>query len=202
MANAASKERVAADIEGPDYKGTLDLLRNRIKAKKDKVSGINGEISGICDQIEREGVNRAGARVFLQLDGKEEAERRDILRTIQKLAEVAGWDKSGDLMDDAEGNGNVVEMPLGGKAGGVSDDGDGEESTDPDAKIDPAKFKAVIVDHITDNAELAEADAYVVANRIYDSLTTAEKEGLTRRLAVAKADEEMEDWPEVEETKQ
>lgn len=207
MANAASKDRVAADLEGPDYKGTLDLLRNRIKAKKDKVSGINGEISGIYDQIEKKGVNKAGARMFLQLDGKEEAERRDILRTIQKLAEVAGWDGSGDLVDDAEGKGatNVVTMPK--KGGGAAapaagDDGDEDGDVDADARVDPATFKSTVVNHLAENSDLAEADAYVIANRIYDDLTTAEKEALSRRLAVTKADEEMADWPEEEETKQ
>lgn len=189
MAKPASKDQIAADIEGPNYNKALDLLRNRVVAKKSKVAEVNGEISGIYDQIDKMGVNKVGARMFLALDGKEDAERKDILRTIMKLSELAGWNKGGDLMDQAEGT-NIVEMP---RPAGSGDDGDGEE-------LDPAGFKAVVVERIAEESDLAEADAYVIANTIYDSLTTAEKSSLTRTLAMAKADEEMEDW-EADEAK-
>src|SRR5690606_24468949 len=81
-----------------------------IKAKKDHVSSTNGEISALWDQVEKLGINKRGARIFLTLDGMEDYERKDVLRTIQKMAAEAGWDESGDMVDKAEGN-NVVKMP-------------------------------------------------------------------------------------------
>lgn len=193
MANQASKEAIAASIAPTDWKGGLDILRNRVKAKKDHVASTNGEISALYDQIEKKGINKKGARIFLSLDGLEDSERKDVLRTVQKLAEEAGWNNTGDMVDQAEGN-NVVEMPggAGAKAGAPAD-----EAVDPDAKIEPATFKAAIVARIAEESDMAEADAYVIANRIYDDLTTSEKKKLSHKLAVEKADDEMQDWPEV-----
>lgn len=202
MAGAASKDRVRADIEPTDFKGGLEIIRNRIVAKKGKVGEINGEISGLWDQVEKKGIHKKGARIFLTLDGLEESERRDALRTINKLAEAAGWNTSGDLVDEAEGGGaDILEMPsLGRGAPGEGDEV--ENKVDVDAKLEPAGFKSAIVDIISDASDLSEADAYVIANRIYDDLTTKEKSKLTRRLAGEKAEAEMADWPEDDETKQ
>ena len=188
MGRKANAEAIAAEIKGPDYAGACSILRDRVKAKKDQVSGINGEVSGLYDQIEKKGVNKIGARMFLTLDGKEDHERKDILRTIIKLGEAAGWNDQGDMMDKAEGT-NVVRMPSGKPEASASDD-DGEA----DDRLDPASFKSAVVEHLTDKSDLTDAEAYPLADGIYKDLTTEEKGAMTRTLAVAKADELMEDW--------
>ena len=211
MANTASKDQVQADIAPVDFKGGLEIIRNRIKAKKDSVSKVNGEISGLWDQIEKKGINKDGAKLFLRLDGLEDVERRDVLRTLRKLGEEAGWNLSADMIDQVEGGGDVLEMPSRGKAkaseGGedadpLNDAPTDDTAVDPEAKIEPATFKAAIVGRIVDESDLEQADAYVIANRIFDDMTSQQKKGLCHRLAVELADKEMEDWPGEDETKQ
>lgn len=191
MARKANAEAIAQEAEGPDYVGACVILRDRIKAKKDKVAGINGEVSGLYDQIEKKGVNKIGARMFLTLDGKEDDERKDILRTITKLAEAAGWNDGGDMVDKAEGT-NVVRMP-GAKSDKADSPGDGEGEAQGE-KLDPAGFKSVVVERLTERSDLTDAEAYPVAGTVFDGLTTEEKSNMTRELAIAKADAEMEDW--------
>ena len=150
--------------------------------------------------MEKKGVNKQGCRIFLRLDDMEAAERNDVLRTIAKLSELAGWDKSGDMLDQSTNN--VVEMPKpkgGADAAGVSDSDTGGEDVDVDAKCDPAAWKAAYVEHMVNGSELEEADAYVLANKAYESLTTKQKGNLTRRGATNAAETEMADWPEVPE---
>jgi hypothetical protein len=111
MGNKATTDNVAADMSPPNFRAAVKTLRT-IKSKKDKVSSINGEISGIYDRVEGYKVNKKGARIFLMLDGLEEAERIDILRTVNGLADVAEWDKeASDLVDQAEDN--VVHLRIG-----------------------------------------------------------------------------------------
>lgn len=203
MANAASKEALAAEGKETDWKGAHRVLVDTVKAKKDKVSSINGEISAKYDILEKDGVNKRGAKMFLTLDGLEGDERRDTLRTLEKLGAAAGWDNGADLVDQAEkgdaeaDKSNVLEMPKKAKPK------KGEEApSDGDAKIDPAAFKAAYVDRVCEESDMKEADAYVLANKVFDSLTTAEKGQLSHTLAVKKADEEMETWEEDEPTKQ
>jgi len=191
MARKANAEAITAEIKGPDYAGACSIMRDRVKAKKDQVSSVNGEISGLMDQVEKKGVNKIGARMFLALDGKEDHERKDILRTIIKLGEVAGWSDQGDMMDQAEGN-NVVRMPSGGKSETAKSDGDDSQSEGD--RLDPATFKSVVVERITAESDMNDAEAYPLADGIYKDLTTEEKGAMTRTLAVAKADELMADW--------
>ena len=203
MAQAASKSALAAENKETDWKTALRVLVDTIKAKKDRVSSINGEISGKYDVLEKDGVNKRGAKMFLALDGMEESERRDVLRTIEKLGEVAGWDKSADLVDQAEDGGddksNILEMPKKAK-GKKGEEPEGE--TDGTKKIDPAAFKGAVVDRLVEESDIKEADAYVLANQIYDDLTDADKSQLNHTLAVKKADDLMETWEEDEPTKQ
>ena len=203
MAKAASRDGVTADLKPVDFKKGLDIIRNRIKAKKDHVSSTNGEISALWDQFEKLGINKKGGRIFLSLDGLEVSERNDVLRTLNKLAEAAGWDTAGDMVDKAEGKSNVVEMPKPGKgkekAGDTppADDSDlvGEdEDIDPNAPIDPAKFKAVMVDYLIDETVgIDEAGGYVIANRLFEDRN--EKKSLTRTYAIELMQAEIDTWP-------
>ena len=106
MAERATAAGVAADMKPPNYRGAVQRIRG-IKAKKSRIAGINGEISGIYDTVEGYKVNKKAARIFLALDGLEADERQDIIRSLLGLIEVAEWDQ-GDLVDQAEGAGNVV----------------------------------------------------------------------------------------------
>lgn len=106
MAERATADRVAADMKPPNYRGAVQRLRS-IKPKKEKIAGINGEISGIYDTVEGFKVNKKAARIFLTLDPLESDERQDIMRSFIGLCEAAGWD-AGDLVDQAEGGGGKV----------------------------------------------------------------------------------------------
>ena len=195
MVQAASKEALANEGKETDWKGALRVINDTIKAKKDKVSSINGEISAKYDILEKDGVNKKGARMFMSLDALEESERRDVLRTLEKLGAVAGWDKSSDLVDQAEtkGDGNVVEMP---KPKGKGDVGDPPAEMDGNTKIDPASWKSAFVDHVMEESNMERQDAYVLANTVFDSMTSEERADLTHTTAVKKADSEMATWPE------
>lgn len=189
MAKAATSEKVKADIAPVDFKKGLDLIRNRIAAKKNAISSANGEIAGVYKLLEDLGINKQGARIFQTLDKLEDIDRRDVMRTLNKLGEQAGWNTSADIVDLAEGKGATgVEMPA------PSDDDATEATIDLEAKLEPAAFKAAIVDTISSQSDLAEADAYVLANRIFDDLTTKEKKSLNLKLAGEKAEAEMADW--------
>ena len=208
MANAASKEALANEGKEPDWKGALRILIDTVKAKKDRVSSINGEISAKYDVLEKEGVNKKGARMFLSLDALEASERKDVLRTIEKLGDAAGWSKGTDLVDQAEGkepSNNVLEMPKPkgkDKAGKGASAETAEEEPTADSPCDPATFKATMVERFCEESDLKEADAYVLANRVFDALDDKKKGALTRKLAHAEAEAEMDNWPEEEPTKQ
>lgn len=109
MAKKADSEGVRSSIELPDYAKGIKMLRDSVKTRKLRISGIQGEISGVWEQIEKMGINKEGARIFLKLDDKQPHERNDILRTIQLMADASDWDKAGDMIDQAAGN--VVQMP-------------------------------------------------------------------------------------------
>jgi hypothetical protein len=209
MAKAASRDGVAADLKPVEYKKGVDIIRNRIKAKKDHVSSTNGEISALWDQVEKLGINKKGAKIFLSLDGMEDHERKDVLRTVNQMAKEAGWDEGGDMVDKLEGT-NVVTMPTpGGKKGKAkdeekpappADDSDlAGDDADPNAPIEPATFKSAIVDFLQEESEgLDNAEAYVIANRLYDERDTTKP--LTHNLAIELAQAEIDTWPEAETT--
>lgn len=135
MAVRADAETVAADMRPPDFRKGLKTLR-QIKAKKDRASGINGEIAQIYATVEGYKVNKKAAKVFLALDGMEMPERNDILRSLQGLIDVAEWDKDiSDLVDSAENN--VINLKLGGEAD--VDESEGEEDDDLDLEESDAQ---------------------------------------------------------------
>lgn len=118
MAKSASANVVQSDLRPADFRGAVQLLRS-IKAKKDKISGVNGEISKIYSRVEGEKkVNGKAARLFNQLDNMTPEDRQDCMRALNGLIDAAGWaETEADLMDQAEDN--VVHMRVG--AGAVPD---------------------------------------------------------------------------------
>lgn len=130
MGNKATTDKLAADMSPPNYRAAVLRLRT-IKVKKDKISSVNGEIADVYAKVEGHKVNRKGAKIFMILDGLEAAERADVMRSIDGLADAAGWDQQDqDMVDRAEGK--VVHMRFG-KDGGDQSQGD---DSDAEAAID------------------------------------------------------------------
>lgn len=105
MAKAANKENVTKTTQTPDARFAVQQIRFGIKKRKDKISGINGEIADDWKKIEARGINKTGARVWSILDNLSHEERVDAIRTFNAMADVSEWDKQAeDLADMAEGN--------------------------------------------------------------------------------------------------
>jgi hypothetical protein len=115
MANKASAERVQADIRPPNYRAAVQLIRHDMKKKKDRISGINGEIADAWAKVEGHKVDKIGAKLFMKLDALEPDERLAAIRAFNGLADVADWPlEEQDLVDSAENK--VVHMRLGDNA--------------------------------------------------------------------------------------
>lgn len=111
MARKATADNVRADMQPPNFRAAVQIIRT-IKAKTDRISGINGEIGNIHAKVEGFKVNRKAGRIFLALDKLEPDERTDILRSLNGLFDASGWDApQDDLVDQAEGATNVHHLP-------------------------------------------------------------------------------------------
>ena len=133
MAKKATAEAVAADMRPPDFRAAVQRIRT-IGAKKDKIASVNGEIADIYAKVEGHKVNRKAAKIFAALDGLEQPERDDILRSLSGLADAAGWDEeSQDLVDQAEGT--VVHARFGKRD---TDGDDNAQNDQNDQDIDDA----------------------------------------------------------------
>lgn len=103
MPERATPDKVQADMSPPNYRSAVKLLRT-IEGKKKKIASVNGEIGGVFDRVTGFKCNKKGARIFLMLDGLEQKERDDILRTLDGLINVAEWGDLDDMVDNAEDN--------------------------------------------------------------------------------------------------
>ncbi len=111
MARKASADNVRADMQPANFRAAVNVIRT-IKAKTDRISGINGEIAQIHAKVEGFKVNKKAGRIFLVLDKLEPDERSDILRSLNGLFDASGWDESEeDLVDQAEETTNVLRLP-------------------------------------------------------------------------------------------
>lgn len=130
MAQKATPENVAADMSPPNYRAAVQRIRT-IKAKKDRVSGINGEIADVWTKVESHKVHKGAGKDFLRLDGMEPEERVRYMRDLNGLIDAAGWDATQqDMVDIAEDK--VVHMRFGqGGQAAPADDEDDDETTDP-----------------------------------------------------------------------
>lgn len=135
MADRASADRVAADMNPPNYRAAIKLIRTAIIQKKTKISSINGEISDQWAKVEGHKVNKKAGRVFLMLDGFEHDERADFIRSLNGLIDASDWEKEAtDLVDKAQGN--VVHLHVNGAAGGGEDGDEGEEFDTADGEAE------------------------------------------------------------------
>ena len=137
MANAASDDRIKADIRPPDFRAAVTKIRS-IEAKKTKISSLNGEVADIWAKVEGHKVNKDAGKTFRKLDKMELAERMDFMRSLNGLIDAAGWPKEdGDLVDGAEGN--VVHMRVGGAAAGEEEPAGDEEEQEQEEDPDPSR---------------------------------------------------------------
>lgn len=130
MGNKATKDNVAADMSPPNYRAAVQRLRT-IKTKKDKISGVNGEIADIYAKVEGHKVNKKGARIFMVLDALDPADRADVIRSFNGLCDAAGWDDATeDMVDQAEGK--VVKLRFGNEQAddAAPDAGDRDDAED------------------------------------------------------------------------
>lgn len=134
MGNKATTDNLAADMSPPNYRAAVNRLRT-IKVKKDKISSVNGEIADVYAKVEGHKVNRKGAKIFMILDGLEAAERNDVMRSIDGLADAAGWDQQEqDMVDQAEGK--IVHLRFGKDGAGSDNQDGGGRDDDSEAQID------------------------------------------------------------------
>lgn len=210
MANKADKSRVRNDLQGPDYSGAIDIIRDQIAGKKNRVSTINGEVSDLWAQIEKKGVNKQGAKVFQRLDAMDEGDRNDVLRTIQAMAEAAGWSKKGDMLDQVQNN--VVEMPR--PAAKAADKPKGKSKAEAAAPnpapapagdsdlnageiLDRGEYIQAMADRFAEESDLEPTKAHKHAVEIYEALDKTDPGApRTKENAIANADRELATWPE------
>lgn len=115
MADRASRDRVAADMQPPNFRSAVQLIRFSIEKKKSKIQGINSEIGDDWAKVQGHKVNKKAGVVFGMLDKLEHEERTDFMRSLNGLIDAAGWDQeAADLVDAAEGN--VVHLRVGGSS--------------------------------------------------------------------------------------
>jgi hypothetical protein len=111
MAEAANAGSVAGQIKPPEYRKAVQLIRT-IKAKKEKISSVNGEIGDVWGKVEGHRVHKKAGKFFAALDAMEEPERADVMRSFNGLADAAGWnEEEGDLVDGAENKVVHMRMP-------------------------------------------------------------------------------------------
>lgn len=209
MPKKADKDSVRVSGELPDYKKGIKMLRDSVKTRKLRISGIQGEIAGVWDQIEKMGINKEGARIFLKLDDMQPHVRNDVLRTIQLMAEASDW-SDGDMLDKAENN--VVQMPQPGGKAPAAPAPPTAPSPKRESKVDkPARgakgddkevlnqtdYIAAMVKVVVELSTLNETDAYKVAREIWDDLPNRDRDSKrTEANAIANARAEVDGWPE------
>lgn len=129
MAERASRDKVAADMQPPNWRGAVQIIRHSIVKKKAKVQEVNQAIGEDWAKVTGYKVNKKAGVVFGMLDKLEHEERTDFMRSLNGLIDAAGWDKeAADLADLAEGN--VVHLRVGGSSetGGEREDDEGDEA--------------------------------------------------------------------------
>lgn len=103
MAKTANSENVRRDVEGPDFKGAIELIRGPIARNKSDSSSLGQDNSTIYKRIDKQyGVNRQAATMFASLDGMQADKRTDVLRSLFGLVQNAGYGNFDDLVDRAE----------------------------------------------------------------------------------------------------
>jgi len=144
MAEKASADRVAADMQPPNYRAAVQRIRHAIQKIRDKIAENNAKISEEWGKVEGFKVGKKAGRIFQMLDKLDHEERTEIMRDLNGLIDAAGWDETaGDLVDTAQGN--VVHLRVGGSAetGGAKDD---EEPSGDDDESEMAEVEAAVAE--------------------------------------------------------
>lgn len=155
MANKATADSVRADMAPPNFRAAVQQIRTT-KAKKDRISGITGEISQIYAKVEGFKVDKKAGRVFYMLDNLEHDERMSFMRSLNGLIDAAGWEtEAADLVDSAENK--VVQLRVGGVGGeSVGDDEDIVEEALAGDKPTPSDMDDVAGEFEASEEELAK----------------------------------------------
>lgn len=100
MAKAANNENVGREIEGPDFKGAIELIRGPVAKNKSDASSLGQDNSTIFKRIDKQyGVHRGAANTFASIDRMQKDKRVDYLRSLLGLLSNAGYDGFNDLVD-------------------------------------------------------------------------------------------------------
>lgn len=150
MANAASKDRVSADMKPTDYRGAVKRME-AIAAKTAKQKGIAAEIGDIYDKVAGvHGVDKRAAKVFHALSKLTPEDRLLVFRDIDGLMSAAGYDEDGaDLVDKSQER--VVHMRFGRDRENA--EGDDGESIDEEIEAIAADGSQVATDGFTEASE-------------------------------------------------
>lgn len=139
MAKAANAENVNQSRQAPDARYAVQTIRGNIKKKKDRVSGINGEINAEWEKMQARGIDKVGARLWAALDKLEPDERRSAMRTFNDMCDVSEWpEQQADLVDTAQNK--VVPMRMK-TVDQESLDGSEEEIRELEEEAEAAKLK-------------------------------------------------------------
>lgn len=144
MAERASRDRVAADMQPPNWRAAVQLIRISIEKKKAKIAEVNSAIGDDWGKVEGFRVNKKAGRIFGMLDKLENDERTEIMRSLNGLIDAAGWDReAADLADQADGK--VVHLRVGGSSetGGAKDDDD-RAGEDEGSEAEMAEVEAAV----------------------------------------------------------
>lgn len=168
MAERASRDRVAADMQPPNFRSAVQIIRHAIEKKKSRVQSINKEIGEEWAKVTGFKVNKKAGAIFGMMDKLENEERTDIMRSLNGLIDAAGWDKeTADLVDEAEGN--VVQLRVGGSSetGGAKGDDDDDERAGEDEGDDAemAEVEAALAEPVKRGRKPKSEAAEEVTNR-------------------------------------
>lgn len=103
MAKRATKDAVEMAVNGPDFEGALAIINDRVEKARAAQGKASKDAGAAWGSIEKMGVNKAGAQMFLRVQRiEDDAELQDQLRTFFALCKLEGIALQNDLMDLAE----------------------------------------------------------------------------------------------------
>jgi hypothetical protein len=113
MAKRATKDAVEMAVNGPDFEAALQIINGRIEAAKVAQGKAGKDAATAWGNIEKMGVNKAGAQMFLRVQRiEDDAELQDQMRTFFALCKLEGIDlQKRDLMDMAQEQSSSAPAP-------------------------------------------------------------------------------------------
>jgi hypothetical protein len=104
MSKRATKDAVEMAVNGPDFEGALQIINDRVEKARAAQGKASKDAGAAWGSIEKMGVNKAGAQMFLRVQRiEDDAELKDQMRTFFALCKLEGIDlEKPDLMDMAQ----------------------------------------------------------------------------------------------------